>query len=245
MAIETINIGSYANDGTGDDLRTAFEKVNNNFTLLQTDVNVVNGENLATVTMTNCNSTIDSTNIVVSSTAGLVKGTKVRVSSGTGAFANNTYITEITGLVTFTVSAEPTTQLVNATVVAEGVGIFAQRASTNFQYKSLTSSDNSILLNPTDKTIDILSNSKLSNDQSPTLSADLNLNNHTIYGGDVQTTVFGIDVRQLAELVALMTSGSANDVDLGNFVSPPSIVLDMGGFDPTSNQGTSLDFGSF
>jgi len=30
MAIQTINLGTYANDGTGDDLRTAFEKVNAN-----------------------------------------------------------------------------------------------------------------------------------------------------------------------------------------------------------------------
>lgn len=31
MAIQLINIGSYANDSTGDDLRTAFAKVNANF----------------------------------------------------------------------------------------------------------------------------------------------------------------------------------------------------------------------
>ena len=31
MAIQTINIGQVANDGTGDDLREAFIKVNNNF----------------------------------------------------------------------------------------------------------------------------------------------------------------------------------------------------------------------
>ena len=31
MARQEINLGSYANDGTGDDLRTAFEKVNANF----------------------------------------------------------------------------------------------------------------------------------------------------------------------------------------------------------------------
>lgn len=30
MSIQTINLGNYANDGTGDDLRTAFEKVNSN-----------------------------------------------------------------------------------------------------------------------------------------------------------------------------------------------------------------------
>lgn len=31
MAQQTINIGSSANDGTGDQLRTAFDKVNDNF----------------------------------------------------------------------------------------------------------------------------------------------------------------------------------------------------------------------
>ena len=31
MAIQTINLGSAANDGTGDDLRVAFAKVNTNF----------------------------------------------------------------------------------------------------------------------------------------------------------------------------------------------------------------------
>ena len=34
MALETIFAGTYANDGTGDDLRSAFRKVNNNFDAL-------------------------------------------------------------------------------------------------------------------------------------------------------------------------------------------------------------------
>ena len=46
MAKQTINIGSTANDGTGDPLRTAFDKVNDNFTELYSDdagdVNSVN-----------------------------------------------------------------------------------------------------------------------------------------------------------------------------------------------------------
>ena len=46
MTIETINIGNYANDGTGDDLRTAFEKVNANFSELTGTVNIVNGANV-------------------------------------------------------------------------------------------------------------------------------------------------------------------------------------------------------
>lgn len=40
MAIQTINIGNLVNDGLGDDLRTAFEKVNANFTELQSYLTV-------------------------------------------------------------------------------------------------------------------------------------------------------------------------------------------------------------
>ena len=51
MAITRINVGNIANDGTGDDLRQAFVKVNNNFDEL--DARVVpqnNAENLGTGT---------------------------------------------------------------------------------------------------------------------------------------------------------------------------------------------------
>ena len=48
MAKQVINIGTVANDGTGDPLRTAFDKVNDNFTELYSDdagdVNSVNGQ---------------------------------------------------------------------------------------------------------------------------------------------------------------------------------------------------------
>ena len=37
MAKQTINIGTTANDGTGDQLRTAFDKINDNFDELYTD----------------------------------------------------------------------------------------------------------------------------------------------------------------------------------------------------------------
>jgi hypothetical protein len=45
MAIETINVGNLANDGLGDDLRTAFQKVNNNFNYLTTELSV-SGQNI-------------------------------------------------------------------------------------------------------------------------------------------------------------------------------------------------------
>lgn len=39
MAIQTINVGNIANDGTGDDLREAFIKVNDNFTDVNSRIN--------------------------------------------------------------------------------------------------------------------------------------------------------------------------------------------------------------
>jgi hypothetical protein len=40
MTIQTINIGNVVNDGLGDDLRTAFEKVNANFTDLSAQLTI-------------------------------------------------------------------------------------------------------------------------------------------------------------------------------------------------------------
>ena len=40
MTIQPINIGNVVNDGLGDDLRTAFEKVNANFTDLSTQLTI-------------------------------------------------------------------------------------------------------------------------------------------------------------------------------------------------------------
>ena len=43
MTVQTINIGNQVNDGLGDDLRTAFQKVNANFSDLSTQLTVTVG----------------------------------------------------------------------------------------------------------------------------------------------------------------------------------------------------------
>ena len=48
MTIQTINIGNVVNDGLGDDLRTAFEKVNANFADLYTQLTIT-ATNVGTV----------------------------------------------------------------------------------------------------------------------------------------------------------------------------------------------------
>lgn len=47
MAKQTVNIGAAANDGTGDALRTAFDKINDNFNELYAVTGAGSGQNIA------------------------------------------------------------------------------------------------------------------------------------------------------------------------------------------------------
>ena len=111
MAITRINVGTLANDGTGDDLRQAFVKVNNNFDDLDARVqNQATGENLGSgegIFYTKENgvlgfkSLVGGTNIELTSDANTVtinnEGTiTLQGTSGTGsvAGANRTLIVQ-------------------------------------------------------------------------------------------------------------------------------------------------------
>lgn len=194
MTIQTINVGGYANDGTGDDLRTAFEKVNANFAALGVNGPVIDGANL-------------------------------------GA----------------------------------GVAVFAQRNSTdpNLEFKTLTSTDGSVEITSTSTTVNLKNNSTLFNDDNPTLSADLQLNGHKIIlgsvgGGDIETPIFGIDVRNLNALISLMITSNSVALDFGSILvnipgipDPAAVTVDMngvnpdfGGFSVADPAGLMLDLGS-
>lgn len=55
MTAQVIDVGTDANDGTGDDLRTAFEKVNANFAATFTNLTVAGYIQFPTVTTTQKN----------------------------------------------------------------------------------------------------------------------------------------------------------------------------------------------
>jgi hypothetical protein len=185
MTIQTINLGNYANDGTGDDLRTAFQKVNANFALLETDV--TGGVNL-------------------------------------GA----------------------------------GTGIFADKNSTNLEFKSLTSTGNSVTITHTSTTVNLEATPSLVNDPNPQLGSDLNLESHRIYNGDAETTVYGYDVPALAGIIQLLTetnqinldfNGGLGDLD-GFSETPTTATIDFNGtgninFLDSADNKTNLDLGRF
>ena len=182
MTMKIINLGNYANDGTGDDLRRAFEKVNDNFAVLGATVGITTGANLG-----------------------------------------------------------------------GGVSIFAQRNPTipELEFKTLTSLDNSVEITHTDTTVNLKNKSILLNDPSPRLGANLDLDSHYIYHGDVQTTIFGLDLRATNSLVELLITSNSMVLDFGTFLDPASTTfdLDMNGLALNGFVGTpptnQIDLGSF
>ncbi len=194
MPIQTINLGNYANDGTGDDLRTAFKKVNENFELVGGTLGIINGENLGS-----------------------------------------------------------------------GVAVFKQRDNANLtlEFKTLTSTDNSIEITSTDNTVNLKGLSLLENDPSPSLTADLELNGNNITTGsegygDVRTTVWGIDVRNLNSLMEMFIQAGTVTLDFGSIIDgttgtpdAPANVVDLNGnypnwlgFSVSDPSGINLNFGS-
>lgn len=178
MTIQTINIGGYANDGTGDDLRTAFTKVNENFLALSGDVNIVSGAN-----------------------------------------------------------------------VGVGTGIFAQKNLANLEFKSLTSTDNSVTITSTSTTVNLKATASIVEDTSPMLGADLDLNGYRIIntegGSGLETNVYGISVPILNSLLELMITSNQLNIDFNTFLDPVA-YLDMGEFvGPYNFSNNNIDFGTF
>jgi hypothetical protein len=181
MPIQTINIGNYANDSTGDDLRTAFQKVNANFIEVSVTASVGNASNLGS-----------------------------------------------------------------------GTGIFKSKNLTTLEFKTLTSTGNSISFFPTGTTIDLVANTTVHNDANPALGGNLNLNNFYTYGGDVKNTVYGLDLRIINSLLSIMLKSNTIRIDFGTFTSPVGIsaVLPRGhslnfGYITEPYGSNVVDFGTF
>jgi hypothetical protein len=183
MALETIFPGTYANDGTGDDLRSAFRKVNNNFVALAPAI--LDGENLGSGTYQIFRGVDAETNTIQFNT----------ISAG-----NNVSLALVDGTLTISSSGGVLDNLEN---------------DLNLNGNSITGTG----------TIDI--------EGSVTTTG-------VIEAGDVQSTVWGIDVRNLYLLVLL---ASGQDVDFGSFTVPTQGNLDMGSF--MDAYGIGYDFGTY
>lgn len=223
MAVQTINIGNIANDGTGDNLRQAFQKVNTNFADLDQRFDFNNTiENLGTgegVFYTKENN--------VQYYKSLKAGNNINLSS------TNDEIT-ISSTEAFTIQTD------SDSVSISGTGkFFGIKGGTNIN-TTITSNDVNVAIDP---------NGLVALDTSPTLGGTLNANNNNItnvgsitansFIGNVVGTVNGVTVTDDSNALDfggfiqnVTTVGSyiiaTTTIDYGSFTSPASLTSDFG-----------------
>jgi len=215
MAINLVNIGGVANDGTGDDLREAFVKVNNNFTELD-------NRNPEQTTASNLGTVGEG---VFAQKSGfdlqfkkIVAGGNVTVTSD----ANGVIISSVGGLQALVVS----TDAGNITL-AEG-DTFTIAGGTNVN--TATQGPDGIVIN---------SLTELSSDATPQLGGTLDGQGNKILNvRNIESLVYDVDVRDIygfnfgtitrsaSSIIEFL--GTTIDVDLGTVVTPTDVDIDVG-----------------
>lgn len=232
MALQTINIGNVANDGTGDDLRGAFLKVNSNFSELDNKIILSEGqaENLgagAGIFAQKSDNTLQFKS--------LVAGSKITLSES----GNSITITGNAGLEQLIALSDN-----GSVILGSGTQILTVQGGTNITTKATS----------TTLTIDVDSNDLIESDTSPTLGGNLNANNFNINGannitssnffGALEGLVYGIDIRTISAGLTDFDFGSivltansviefitlTTDFDFGSFATPLEIAVDGGTF---------------
>jgi hypothetical protein len=178
MAIQTINIGTIANDGTGDDLREAFVKVNNNFTELDTrDPEKTTGANLGSAG----EGVFAQLNGAEMQFKKIKAGTAVTLSSDGNAITINSTATGLPQLQVFADNTNATLDANNTTLTLAG--------------------GNLVTTNLVGSTITITAETSLLTDTNPRLGANLNGHGFKITDtSDIESTIYGVDIRNIKDV---------------------------------------------
>lgn len=228
MTVSTINIGNIANDGTGDDLREAFIKVNNNFLELEAR----NPEQT-----TASNQFADGP-----STAGVFKekdGFNLKFKNITSGNDNITVTTDdnqifisSTGIVSIQYTAD--------------AGVINPLGATDL-FKFAGTGGTTATLGVQNNIKQLVIDSRLANESNPTLNGTLNANNNAITGvstiqvNNIDSLIKGQDVTDLDSLIGFnfgtFNQGitnwieyfeSINPVNLGTLTAPTALEIDLG-----------------
>ena len=153
MAIELVNLGNSANDGTGDDLRIAFEKVNNSLTFVES-IAQQEGVNLGTAGAEVYKNTVDN-NLFFRR---LVAGDNIAINE-----LENTIVIE-------------NTQPASSFVISGNSGSLIAGSGVNYAIIG----EDAITVHVDNNTGTISIRGSLLDDPNPTLSENLNANSNTI-----------------------------------------------------------------
>ncbi|MDB4341485.1 hypothetical protein OAA22_00285 [bacterium] len=227
MAIQTINIGTIANDGTGDDLREAFVKVNSNFTEL-------NARSTESTTVANLGSAGEGVFGQISGTElqfkKIVAGTAISLAADANAITINS---TSTGLPSVQIFADNN----NITLDSNGNALTLAGGGTTTTNLSGT-------------TLTISSVTSVQTDTDPKLTATLNAQTNDITNvGNMTGNVHGLDIRtfdgvqqyltlDMGEAVPTLFTSTLEylahnlvvDFDDGNatFTASTAVLADMG-----------------
>lgn len=183
MAIQTINIGTIANDGTGDDLREAFVKVNSNFTEL-------NARSTESTTVANLGSAGEGL-------FGQISGTELQFKKIIAGAAIN-------------FSADANAVTINSTATGlPSVQIFADNNNITLDSNgnALTlAGGGTTTTNLNGTTLTISSESSIQTETDPKLTATLNAQTNDITNvGNMTGNVHGLDIRTFDGLQQYLT----------------------------------------
>jgi len=230
MAIQTIDIGNIANDGTGDDLRVAFQKVNDNFEELNAAafVDATDAVNLGSAGQ----------GLFVGKDGDTLQFKSIVAGSNTSFSATDSTITinSTGGIDNILVLSDNGSLVVTDLLRIEGGDLISTRVS---------SASSTVFLDLNDTGI-------VAHDTAPTLSATLDADGNNItnantvsastFIGPLQGLVNNIDVEQLAynfnnldlglifptfdNLIDFLASGT--DIEMGTFTDPADYSFDFG-----------------
>ena len=232
MAIQQINLGSAANDGTGDDLRVAFAKVNNNFSEL-------NDRTVDNTLATNIGDT-DAIGIFASKDGDTLQFKKIKA-------GNNVTVSTTADTVTLNASAS-----LSSLTLPTDTGTL--NISSDGTYSILGGQNIQTSVQGNDISIRIIGTDLLLQDPAPKLLANLDVNDKNVnnantitassFVGNLTGLVHGVDIRTIDTLVAGSDFGSITsnatsmiellavfiDVDYGTFAVPEAITSNYGSF---------------
>jgi len=185
MAIQTINVGNIPNDGTGDDLREAFVKVNSNFLDLENRV---------------VNITVDAENLGVAG-----QGVFAGISEGTLQFKKIVAGTNVS------VTANSESVIINSTGGINSILVLTDNGSITVDGSSYLGINGGDVISTRTSAnnlfIDLNNTGIVEHDTAPKLSASLNANDKNIQNvgsinansfiGPLTGLVYGVDVRNI------------------------------------------------
>ena len=235
MPISTINIGTIANDGTGDDLREAFIKVNNNFA----ELNARDPENTSVINRLPDSSTVKG--VFYQKVGAELQLKSLESGSNITLTTNNDKITiAASGIISLGIvgNTGPVTTLVNGNTL-QVLGTLAGATRTDMT---------TVGGFPT-----LRVSTLLSNESNPTLNATLNGANNSITGvnvlqaSNVQSLVYGLNLDDRDSFIGFDLGDinldasnqdnitnlldlffSVNPVDMGTIAGPSAAVHDFG-----------------